>query len=127
MGGTCERFGDTRFVPTEFETGWIAHFLARMDRRQFRHEDRSRIRMRFSDYWRWSFRTTFEDDDIEIRTRDEIGVDSLTWASGYPHGDSDWPDSRSTADRIMADCSPEERHAMTVRNVVALYCLPIEA
>jgi hypothetical protein len=37
MGGTCERFPDIRFVPTGFETGWIAHFFARMDRRQFRH------------------------------------------------------------------------------------------
>ena len=127
MGGACERFPDVRFVPTEFETGWIAHFLARMDWRQFRHEDRSRIRMRFSDYWRRNFRTTFEDDDIGIRTRDEIGVDSLMWASDYPHGDSVWPDSKSTVDRIMADCTPEERHAMTVKNVVALYGLPIEA
>jgi hypothetical protein len=30
-------------------------------------------------------------------------------------------------DRIMADCSTEERYAMTVKNVVDLYDLPFEA
>jgi len=127
LGGACDRFPEVRFVPTEFETGWIAQFLARMDWRQFRHEDRSRIRMRFSDYWRQNFLTTFEDDDIGIRTRDEIGVESLMWASDYPHGDSVWPNSRSTLDRIMAECTAEERHAMSLKNVVELYGLPIEA
>jgi predicted TIM-barrel fold metal-dependent hydrolase len=127
MGGACERFPELRFVPSEYGTGWIAHFLDRMDWRQFRHEDRSRIRLRFSDYWRRNFRTTFEDDEVGIRTRDSIGLDSLMWANDYPHGDSIWPDSRPTLDRILADCTPEERHAMTVGNAAALYGLPIEA
>jgi hypothetical protein len=29
--------------------------------------------------------------------------------------------------RIMADCTPDERYAMTVKNVVDLYDLPFEA
>ena len=125
LGGVCDRFPEVHFVPTEFETGWIAHFLARMDWRQLRHEDRNGIRMRFSDRWRRSFLTTFEDDEIGIRTRDAVGVGSLMWASDYPHGDSVWPNSRSTVDRIMDGCTAAERHAMTFQNAVDLYGLPI--
>ena len=124
-GGVCERFPGIRFVFAEFGTGWIAYFLANMDWRQFRTGELRRTGPRFSDYWRRNFLTTFEDDTIGIRTRYEIGVDALMWASDYPHGDSVWPNSRSTVERIMTDCAPEERHAMTVQNVAALYRLPI--
>jgi predicted TIM-barrel fold metal-dependent hydrolase len=126
-GGVCARFPNIRFVLAEFGTGWIAHFLASMDWRQFRRGDRACNGMRFSDYWCRNFLATFEDDEIGIRTRAGIGCATLMWASDYPHGDSVWPDSRSTVDWIMAECAPEERHAMTVANVVALYRLPIEA
>lgn len=125
LGGACERFPEVRFVPTEFETGWIAHFLARMDWRQYRHADRIRLPLRFSDYWRRNFLATFEDDVAGIRTRGEVGVGSLMWASDYPHGDSVWPDSRETLDRVLGDCKPEERHAMTVGNAARVYRLPI--
>jgi len=48
------------------------------------------------------------------------------WASDYPHGDSVWPSSRTTVDRVMDGCTPEERHAMTAQNVVDLYRLPLD-
>jgi predicted TIM-barrel fold metal-dependent hydrolase len=78
-------------------------------------------------YWRQNFRITFEDDPIGILTRDKIGVETLMWGSDYPHGDSVFPDSQGVLDRIMADCSPQERYAMTAKNVVDLYDLPFEA
>jgi predicted TIM-barrel fold metal-dependent hydrolase len=126
MSGVCDRFPDLHFVPAEFETGWIGHFLQRMDWRQFRREDRTKIKLQFSDYWHRNFHATFEDDEIGIRTRDIIGVGSLMWASDYPHGDSVWPKSRETIDRIMAGCAPSEKLAMTAKNVVELYKLPFE-
>jgi predicted TIM-barrel fold metal-dependent hydrolase len=49
------------------------------------------------------------------------------WGSDYPHGDSVFPDSQGVLDRIMADCTPDERYAMTAKNVVDLYDLPFEA
>jgi len=64
MSGVCDRFPAIKFVPAEFETSWIGSFLKRMDWRQFRREDRSLIKMRFSDYWHRNFWATFEDDEI---------------------------------------------------------------
>ena len=128
--GVCERFPDLRFVITEFETGWTAHMLDRLDwayKRRGGTRGYPNIPNPPSYYWRQNFRITFEDDPIGILTRDKIGAETLMWGSDYPHGDSVFPDSQGVLDRIMADCTPEERYAMTAKNVVDLYSLPFEA
>jgi predicted TIM-barrel fold metal-dependent hydrolase len=125
-GGVCDRFPETRFVFAEFGIGWIASFLGDNDWRRFRIGDRERSKKRFSDEWRRHFRATFEDDAIGVRTRSEIGVEALMWASDFPHGDSVWPNSRTTVDDVLADCTPRERHAITAANVVELYQLPMD-
>jgi len=128
--GVCERFPGLRFVVTEFETGWTAHALERMDwvyKRRGGARHYPAIPNKPSHYWRQNFRITFEDDPIGIMTRDKIGAETLLWGSDYPHGDSVFPDSQGVLDRIMADCTPEERYRMTAKNVVDLYGLPFEA
>lgn len=125
-GGVCERFPDLRFVFAEFGTGWIADFLRGKDWRRIRLESGAPSRMRFSECWRRNFRATFEDDAIGIRTRAEIGVEAMMFGSDYPHGDSVWPESQATIETIMADCTAEEREAMTSRNVIDLYRLPLK-
>ena len=55
-----------------------------------------------------------------------VGVGSLAWANDYPHGDSTWPHSSRILNRILADCTPAERRAMTVENAIDLYRLPID-
>jgi predicted TIM-barrel fold metal-dependent hydrolase len=127
-GRVCERFPELKFVVTEFETGWVAMMLNRMDWNWFRHGGTraNPLPMKPSEYWKRNFLVTFEDDVIGIRTRDFIGTGSLMWGSDYPHGDSIFPDSQGVLDRIMRDCTPQERYAMTVKNVVDLYDLPFE-
>jgi len=126
--GVCERFPDIRFVPTEFETGWLGALLKRLDMAYFRRGARASgaTPMKPSDYWRRNFLITFEDDEIGIMTRYLSGTNTLMWGSDYPHGDSVFPESQKVLDTIMKDCTPEERYAMTVKNVVELYDLPFE-
>jgi predicted TIM-barrel fold metal-dependent hydrolase len=128
-GGVCERFPNLKFVITEFETGWIAMTLNRLDWNWFRGGGARTmpIKEKPSFYWRQNFLATYEDDVLGIRTRDVIGVNTLMWGSDYPHGDSVFPDSQGVLDRILADCTAEERYAMTAKNVVELYDLPFEA
>jgi predicted TIM-barrel fold metal-dependent hydrolase len=128
-GGVCERFPNLKFVITEFETGWIAMTLNRLDWNWFRGGGARTmpIREKPSFYWKQNFLATYEDDLLGIRTRDVIGVNTLMWGSDYPHGDSVFPDSQGVLDRILADCTGEERYAMTAKNVVELYGLPFEA
>ena len=129
-GGVCERFPGVRFVPTEFDTGWVAHLLYRTDY-SFMKEggfcDRPYLKMLPSGYWHRNFRITFEDDALGIRTRDLIGVENLVWGSDYPHADSLFPESQTTLDRIFQGVSAEDRFKITAANAVKLYNLPFEA
>jgi predicted TIM-barrel fold metal-dependent hydrolase len=127
--GVCERFPGLRFVPTEFDTGWVAHFLYRDDYnfgrmggfRAYPH-----LKMKPSDYFRQNFLVTFEDDEVGIRTRDLIGVDNLLWGSDYPHADSLFPESQQVLDRIFDGVPDDDRYKITAANVCNLYNLPFE-
>jgi predicted TIM-barrel fold metal-dependent hydrolase len=128
QAGVCERFPDIRFVVTEFETGWVAHVLRRLDWAYVRGggERVLGLPMLPSAYWRRNFAVTFEDDPLGIMTRNFIGTKTMMWGNDYPHGDSVFPHSRQVLGEILSDCSPEERWQMTVKNVVELYNLPFE-
>ncbi len=128
LSGVCERFPDIKFVITEFETGWIAHVLRRLDWAYVRGggERVMGLPMLPSQYWRRNFACTFEDDPLGIMTRDFIGTGTLLWGNDYPHGDSVFPHSQRVLNEILSECTPEERWKMTVKNVVELYDLPFE-
>ncbi len=128
QSGVCERFPDIKFVVTEFETGWIANMLKRLDWGYLRGGGARTqgIPMKPSDYWRRNFAATFEDDDLGIMTREYIGTNTLMWGNDYPHGDSVFPHSQKVLTDILADCTPEERYEMTVKNVVEIYNLPFK-
>ena len=128
QSGVCERFPDLKFVVTEFETGWIAHTLKRLDWAYVRGggERTMGLPKLPSEYWRSNFYCTFEDDPLGVRTRDFIDVDTMLWGNDYPHGDSIFPHSQQVLSEILDECTPEEKWKMTVKNVVELYHLPYE-
>jgi len=126
QSGVCERYPGLKFVITEFETGWTAIMLKRLDWNYIRLGGAKTfgIPLKPSAYWKRQFYVTFEDDPIGIRTRDFIGTNTLLWGSDYPHGDSIFPHSQKVLNQILQDCTPEERYEMTVKNVTELYNLP---
>jgi predicted TIM-barrel fold metal-dependent hydrolase len=128
QSGVCERYPGLKFVITEFETGWTAIMLKRLDWNYIRLGGAKTfgIPLKPSAYWKRQFYVTFEDDPIGIRTRDFIGTNTLLWGNDYPHGDSVFPHSQKVLNEVLHDCTPAERYEMTVKNVVQLYNLPFE-
>jgi predicted TIM-barrel fold metal-dependent hydrolase len=122
-GGVAERHPGLRFVVAEFETGWVAHFLQRVDHAAYRarHEASPDLRLQPSEYFHRQFYVTFEDDEIGVRTRDVIGVDNMLWGNDYPHHDAIWPHSMEALERIFAGVPADEEERMTSRNVIDLY------
>jgi predicted TIM-barrel fold metal-dependent hydrolase len=122
-GGVCERFPELVFIPTEFETGWVAHFKQRLDHAAYRTPKFAvdYLTMRPSEYFDRNFWVTFEDDEAGILTRHLIGLDNLLWGNDYPHHDAIWPNSMSILDRIMDGVPDDERQKMVWDNVVELY------
>ena len=50
-----------------------------------------------------------------------IGVDNLLWGSDYPHAESTFPRSREIIERILHDCSEEEKAKIVGENTAKLY------
>ncbi len=126
--GVCERFPRLKFVITEFETGWVAIMLKRMDWGYLRGGGAKvfNLPIKPSDYWKRQFYVTFEDDPLGIRTRDYIGTNTILWGNDYPHGDSVFPNSQSVLTDVLSECTREEIYEMTLKNVVELYNLPFK-
>jgi hypothetical protein len=116
-------------VATEWETGWVAQFLQRLDwsiHRVSAHIIPAEVTEAGSFYFHRNFRMTFEDDAVGIKTRHEIGVKNLMWGSDFPHHDSTFPRSQDVLDEIFEGVPDEDRYAITVGNVKELYRLPVE-
>jgi len=122
-GGVCERHPELRLVAGEFECGWVAHFLQRVDHATYRarHEASPDLTMEPSEYFHRQCFVTFEDDELGVRTRDVIGVGNMLWGNDYPHHDAIWPHSMDVIDRIFEGVPRAEVEAMTSGNVARLY------
>jgi predicted TIM-barrel fold metal-dependent hydrolase len=100
--------------------------LQAMDVRVFLDESR---KLRFgteeprrpSDYIRSNVRITFMSDKLAMRMRDSAGVDTLMWASDYPHGESTFPHSREIIARQLAGIPDDERERMLYGNTARMY------
>ena len=123
--GVVERHPSLQFIMAEWETGWISHWLSRLDHAVYRapFAGKEHLKMKASEYFARNFQATFEDDEVGVRTRDGIGVDRLLWGNDYPHHDSIWPRSREVLDEIMTGVPEEDVHKMTWSNVMKLYNL----
>jgi predicted TIM-barrel fold metal-dependent hydrolase len=121
--GVAHRFSKLKFVLGEWEAGWIAQWLVRLDHAFYRVRSTApaEIDLEPSDYWRRQFYATFEDDRYGVMTRAGIGIENLMWANDYPHHDSIWPHSQEVWADIMAGVPEDEKRAMLVDNVSKLY------
>ena len=124
--GVAERHPTLKFVVSEFNAGWIAYWLNRVDQglqREHRFRSEAFTGERPHDVWQRQFYATIEDDRPAILTREIIGVENLMWGSDYPHVDSTWPYSRDVLDEIFQGVPDDEREAITRGNVTELYGL----
>jgi predicted TIM-barrel fold metal-dependent hydrolase len=128
IGGVCARYPRLKFVPTEWETGWVGHFLQRLDWALMREPATAapEVVEAPSEYFHRNFLMTFEDDLIGIMSRHQIGVRNLMWGSDFPHHDSIFPNSQAVLDDIFEGVPDEERYRITVANCCELYDLPFE-
>ncbi len=121
--GVAEHHPGLKFICGEFETGWLAHMLQRLDHATYRVRDQASpdLTMQPSEYFRRQFYATFEDDIMGVITRYQIGVDNLIWGNDYPRHDSIWPHSQATLEKMFQDVPEDEKRKMTRDNVIRLY------
>ena len=124
--GVCAKHPDLKFVLAEFNAGWVAHWLDKVQQgwaREFAKDATSTPPVDVLDIWKRQFYATIEDDTAALHTRHMIGEETLLWGSDYPHTDSTWPCSTQVLDEMFQDISPETRDKVTRTNVANLYDL----
>jgi predicted TIM-barrel fold metal-dependent hydrolase len=127
--GVLERHPALSIISAEFDTGWLAHFIERLDfavHRTVGHPAQA-LPLTPSEYFRRQCFATFEDDAIGVATRDWIGVDRLMWGNDYPHHDSLFPESQRVLARLMDGVPSDEQQRMLLENVCALYGISVPA
>lgn len=124
--GVCTRYPNLQVVVAEFNAGWIAHWLDRVDQGWQREYGKDPSGPRYQpvdEIWKRQFYATIEDDQPALRTRDMIGEDRIMWGSDYPHTDSTWPCSPQVLDEMFKDYPDNARQKITRDNVKQLYGL----
>jgi predicted TIM-barrel fold metal-dependent hydrolase len=122
------RFPSLRIVASEYDAGWVPHFLERLDRlvdRNSKGDDAPPEPP--SAYIRRQVTFGFQVDRAAIALRHDIGVEALLWGSDYPHVSSFWPHSQKVLDELLVDVPDDERAAIVGGNAMALYGLPARA
>jgi predicted TIM-barrel fold metal-dependent hydrolase len=119
MSTVFKRHPKLKIAYSEGGIGWVPYALMRMDQvwetyRQYPIENNVDPDQRPSDVVRKHIWSCFIDDPVGIRERYTIGVDRLLWESDFPHADSLWPNSRTNAEKVLADVPTDE-----VRKIVA--------
>jgi len=123
LGGVLERFPHLQIVAAESDTGWLPHFMQRLDRAQSKFGALlgDRLEHRPSDYVRRQVWATFLDDAAGAVSLESHGADTFMWGSDFPHSDSTWPESRKVIERNLAGASASVASRVLFENVVRLY------
>jgi predicted TIM-barrel fold metal-dependent hydrolase len=124
FGKVFERFPNLRIVSAENDSGWVAHFMYRMDHFYGKFgtmSDESRLKALPSEYVRHNIWATFQDDMIGPMTHSYFGADNFMWASDFPHTDSTWPNSRKVIEQDFAGVPEDVKRKMVFENAMRLY------
>lgn len=124
--GVRAKHPNLKFVLAEFNAGWIAHWLDKVQQgwaREYARDPSSVPPVDVMEIWKRQFFATIEDDTAALGTRELIGEECLLWGSDYPHTDSTWPCSTQVLDEMFEDYSAETKDKVTRTNVANLYGL----
>ena len=128
LGGVLERFPKLQIVSAESDTGWLPHFMQRLDRgnEKFGALLGNRLKMKPSDYVRRQVWATFLDDVIGAAFFESHGEDTFMWGSDFPHSDSTWPDSRRVIEKNLAGIPEVVARKVVCENAAKLYGIDLD-
>jgi predicted TIM-barrel fold metal-dependent hydrolase len=123
LSGVLDRFPKLKIVSAENDTGWLPHFMFRMDHayEKLHHRANLNLEMTPGELMRRQVFATFQDDPIGPMTYKYFGTDNYMWASDFPHPDSTFPDSHKVIERDFEGIPEDVKKKMVFDNVKRLY------
>ena len=127
LSGVLERFPKLQIVSAESDTGWLPHFMQRLDRanEKFGTMLDHPLSMPASEYVRRQVWATFLDDSVGAAWFETHGVDTFMWGSDFPHSDSTWPESQSVLRKNLAGVGESVGRKLVCDNAAQLYGIDI--
>ncbi len=127
LGGVLERFPRLLLISAENDTGWIPHYMYRMDHgyEKFNAMSDQPLPQPPSFYIRRQMMATFQDDPIGPMTHEFFGADNYMWASDFPHTDCTWPNSRQVIERDFARIPDDVTRKIVFENVARVYRIEV--
>lgn len=130
FSGVFDRHPELKVAIVEFELAWVPHLLSAMDYTYIERQNEASYRFKGnllpSDLFHQNVYISFQEDDIGIRLRDVIGVDSIMWGSDYPHAESTFPKSQEILGRILDEVPSDEKAKIVGINAARLYGFDLE-
>jgi uncharacterized protein len=127
FGGVLDRFPALTLVSAENDSGWIPHYMYRMDHAydKFNVMSDEPLPQKPSFYIARQMMVTFQDDPIGPMTHEFFGADNYMWASDFPHTDCTWPHSRKIIERDFARVPDAVTHKIVFENAVKTYHMEV--
>ncbi len=122
-GGVFERFPNLKMGYVESGTRWVGPMLRDLDNfvRACPSSGTTNFDLLPSEQWnRQGFVAGMFERD-ELANRHEIGMETLTWGSDFPHVEGTYPHTKSHLARLFADVSPEETHKILAENPARIF------
>ena len=130
FAGVFDRFPNLRIYWAETQIGWLPYCLSQIDDNYernrhwaYRQWGQEPLKRQPSEYLREFNLWGFMKDPFGVRTRHDIGVNSLMWGSDFAHAAGDWPHSRKLIDETFAGVPENERYDMLVGNAMKFFRL----
>jgi predicted TIM-barrel fold metal-dependent hydrolase len=104
LSGVLDRLPDIHIFFAETGIGWLPYTYQLLDQLY----DRNRLWVDAelskppSQYFRDHFHYSFMVDRFGIEQRHEIGIDHIMWSTDFPHGNTNWPESRQLIEEEFA-------------------------
>jgi predicted TIM-barrel fold metal-dependent hydrolase len=124
FGKVLERFPGLRIVSAENDSGWVAHFMYRLDHMYDKFgtmSETTTLKVKPSEYVRRNVWATFQDDMIGPMTYKYFGEDNFMWASDFPHTDSTWPHSLKVIEQDFNGVPQAVTEKIVFDNAAKLY------
>ncbi len=131
MSGVFERIPDLQVAYSEGQIGWIPYVLDRADKVWAENRGWGGVADTVlrppSELYREHVFGCFFDDPHGLKSLDEIGAETITFETDYPHSDSTWPHSRKVAMDIMADLDDDTIVQIVRGNAIRMLRLDLPA
>jgi predicted TIM-barrel fold metal-dependent hydrolase len=123
FSGVFIRYPELKVAYSEGQIGWLPYILERADDVWANHgawAKGAKLPEAPSEFYKRHVYGCFFRDEHGIRSLDDIGVDTVTFETDYPHSDSTWPNTKAVAEKMFESLDDETVYKICRGNAIRM-------